>query len=100
MRFVGVFAMLLLNACSVVGLGSYEEPAYDVTRAEDSFEIRDYKSFVVAETLVDDRFEDAQEMIEEFEIYRAEIEEFASRKYDLGDLEPRITKADASSAED
>ncbi|MEM7397680.1 MAG: DUF1488 family protein [Pseudomonadota bacterium] len=41
------------------------------------------------------RFEDAQEMIEEFEIYRAEIEEFASRKYDLGESQPRITKADA-----
>lgn len=38
---------------------------------------------------------DAQEMIEEFEIYRAEIEEFASRKYDLGDSQPRITKADS-----
>jgi hypothetical protein len=40
---------------------------------------------------------DAQEMIEEFEIYRAEIEEFASRKYDRGDSEPRITKEDAPS---
>lgn len=38
----------------------------------------------------------AQDMIEEFEIYRAEIEEFASRKYDRGEDPPRITKADAS----
>jgi len=43
---------------------------------------------------------DAQEMVEEFEIYRAEIEEFASRKYDRGEVEPRITKADITSSSD
>lgn len=37
---------------------------------------------------------DADEMVGEFEIYRAEIEELASRKYDRGDEQPRIMRAD------
>ena len=43
--------------------------------------------------------EDAEEMIGEFEIYRAEIEELASRKYDRGEDPPRVTLADLPSAE-
>ncbi len=37
---------------------------------------------------------DADEMLAEFEIYRAEIENLASLKYDRGDEAPRITAAD------
>jgi hypothetical protein len=40
---------------------------------------------------------DPDEMLGEFEIYRAEIEELASRKYDRGEDPPRITKADMPS---
>ncbi len=43
--------------------------------------------------------EDADEMIGEFEIYRAEIEELASRKYDRGEDPPRVTRADLPSEE-
>lgn len=43
--------------------------------------------------------EDADEMVGEFEIYRAEIEELASRKYDRGEDPPRITRADIPSDE-
>ena len=43
--------------------------------------------------------EDADEMVGEFEIYRAEIEELASRKYDRGEDPPRVTRADLPSEE-
>jgi len=38
---------------------------------------------------------DADEMLGEFEIYRAEIEDMASKKYDRGQDPPRITKDDS-----
>lgn len=37
---------------------------------------------------------DADDMLAEFEIYRAEIENLASLKYDRGEEAPRITMAD------
>jgi len=37
----------------------------------------------------------ADEILGEFEIYRAEIEDIASKKYDRGEDPPRITKADS-----
>jgi len=42
-----------------MGIRSTEEPNYSVLQQEDRFEVRDYESLVVAETLVDANFDDA-----------------------------------------
>ena len=56
---VAGFIMLMQSACSLVGIRSTEEPNYSVLQQEDQFEVREYESLVIAETLVDERFDAA-----------------------------------------
>jgi hypothetical protein len=53
------FIILLQTGCSLVGIRSTAEPNYSVQQSEDRFEVREYETLVVAETLVDASFEDA-----------------------------------------
>ena len=56
---VALVLMLLQTGCSLMGIRSTEEPDYSLLQQEDRFEVRDYETLVVAETLVDASFEDA-----------------------------------------
>ncbi len=51
--------ILLQSGCSLVGIRTTEEPNYAVLKQEDRFEVRQYEALVVAETLVDENFDDA-----------------------------------------
>ena len=51
--------ILLQTGCSLMGIRSTEEPNYSVLQQEDRFEVRDYETLVLAETLVDASFDDA-----------------------------------------
>ena len=50
---------MLTTGCSVFGSASVEEAPYDLVSKDDQFEIRDYKSVVVAETLVEASYKEA-----------------------------------------
>jgi len=53
-------AVGILNAgCTVVGIRAVEEARYDVVVSEGDFEVRDYKGAVIAETVVNEEYEDA-----------------------------------------
>ena len=56
---VALVLMLLQTGCSLMGIRSTEEPEYSLLQQEDRFEVRDYETLVVAETLVDASFDDA-----------------------------------------
>jgi len=51
--------ILLQTGCSLVGIRTTAEPNYSVLQVENQFEIREYETMLVAETLVDTSFEDA-----------------------------------------
>jgi len=53
------FIILLQSGCSLVGIRSTAEPNYSVLQTEDRFEVREYETMLVAETLVDASFDDA-----------------------------------------
>lgn len=57
--FSVAFFTLMITGCSVVGIRSTEEPNYAVLQGEDRFEVRQYDSIVIAETLVDAEFDKA-----------------------------------------
>ena len=56
---VAVVIILLQSGCSLMGIRSTEEPNYSVLQNENRFEVREYESLVIAETLVDASFADA-----------------------------------------
>ena len=56
---VAVVIILLQSGCSLIGIRSTEEPNYSVLQNENRFEVREYESLVIAETLVDASFADA-----------------------------------------
>lgn len=45
--------VVLLTSCSLVGIQSEEGPSYSVLLKKDNFEIRKYKSYIMAEVTVD-----------------------------------------------
>ena len=49
----------LISGCSVFGINTVEEAAYDVLKAEDNYELRLYEPMVVAETYIEDDFDNA-----------------------------------------
>ena len=49
----------LISGCSVFGVNTVEEAAYDVLVAEDNYELRLYEPMVVAETYIEDDFDEA-----------------------------------------
>ena len=49
----------LISGCSVFGVNTVEEAAYDVLMAEDNYELRLYEPMVVAETYIEDDFDKA-----------------------------------------
>ncbi|MBD3257607.1 heme-binding protein [candidate division GN15 bacterium] len=49
---MSILASLFLNACSVIGAGSYEEPAYTLVEKDGKIEIREYEPFLIAKTVV------------------------------------------------
>ena len=49
----------LISGCSVFGINTVEEAAYDVLMAEDNYELRLYEPMVVAETYIEDDFDKA-----------------------------------------
>jgi hypothetical protein len=51
--------ILLQSGCSLVGIRTTEEPNYAVLQQQDQFEVREYEALVIAETLVDEGFDDA-----------------------------------------
>jgi len=51
--------ILLQSGCSLVGIRTTEEPNYSVLQQQDQFELREYEALVVAETLVDESFDEA-----------------------------------------
>ncbi len=55
----GALTFLLSTGCSVVGISNVEEAAYTVVIKDDNFELRDYDPMVIAETTIDDDFENA-----------------------------------------
>jgi len=56
---VALVLILLQTGCSLMGIRSTEEPDYSLLQQEDRFEVRDYETLVVAETLVDASFDNA-----------------------------------------
>ena len=51
--------ILLQSGCSLVGIRSTAEPGYSVLQKDERFEVREYETLVVAETLVDAGFDEA-----------------------------------------
>ena len=51
--------ILLQSGCSLVGIRTTEEPNFTVLQQEAHFEVREYAPVVVAETLVDEPFDEA-----------------------------------------
>ena len=51
--------ILLQSGCSLVGIRSTAEPDYSVLQKDELFEVREYETLVVAETLVDAGFDEA-----------------------------------------
>lgn len=51
--------ILLQSGCSLVGIRSTAEPEYSVTQQDELFEVREYDTLVVVETVVDASFDDA-----------------------------------------
>ena len=56
---LALFIILLQSGCSLVGIRSTGEPDYSVLQSDELFEVREYETLVVAETLVDASFDDA-----------------------------------------
>lgn len=56
---VAGLVIMLQTGCSLVGIRSTEEPGYSVLHNEAQFEVREYESVVIAETLVDAPFDEA-----------------------------------------
>lgn len=54
-----VHVSLIIMLLGSVHAMAIEEAAYKVVKSDSSFEVRDYESYIVAETLVDGEFEDA-----------------------------------------
>lgn len=50
---------LLQSGCSVFGIRGEEQPDYTVIKKEDSFEIRKYKSYLIAKTSVEGTYDEA-----------------------------------------
>ncbi|MBY0515439.1 MAG: heme-binding protein [Bacteriovoracaceae bacterium] len=57
---LAIFMALLSSGCSVFGIGSEEQPKYQVIVKEENKEIRHYQSFIVAKTTVNGSFKEAQ----------------------------------------
>lgn len=59
-RSLLVLGLILFQAgCSVVGIRSTAEPDYSVLQKDELFEVREYESLIVAETLVEADFDGA-----------------------------------------
>lgn len=59
-RSLLAFAIILLQTgCSLVGIRSTGEPDYSVLQNDELFEVRQYETLVIAETLVDADFDEA-----------------------------------------
>lgn len=56
---LAAFIILLQSGCSLMGIRSAPEPNYSVLQKEDRFEVREYETLVIAETLVDASFDEA-----------------------------------------
>ena len=56
--FVAVI-LLLTSGCSLVGISNVEEAAYTVAIKDGDFELRDYQPMVIAQTTIDDDFDEA-----------------------------------------
>lgn len=54
-----VCIILFLSGCSLVGVRSVEEANYSVLRNQDQYQVREYETLVVAETLVNTGFDEA-----------------------------------------
>jgi len=50
---------ILSSACTVFGVESVEEAPYELIKKDEQFEIRQYESYVIAETLIDADFKEA-----------------------------------------
>jgi len=64
MNIVKVCSLLIIlftgSSCSLVGVGSEEQPSYDVLLKNDQNEIRKYKPYLVAKVTIDGSFKEAQ----------------------------------------
>jgi len=56
---VALALILLQSGCSLVGIRGTAEPDYSVVQKDELFEVREYETLVVAETLVDAGFDEA-----------------------------------------
>jgi hypothetical protein len=52
-KLVTILSTLLLSACNLFSSENYEQPEYKVLKSEGNIEIREYKKFIVAETVVE-----------------------------------------------
>ena len=59
LSLVAIFVVLFQTGCSLVGVRTTDEPSYSLLQSQDEFELREYETMVVAETLVDATFDDA-----------------------------------------
>ena len=59
LSLVALLVILFQTGCSLVGVRTTDEPGYSLLQSQDSFELREYETMVVAETLVDATFDDA-----------------------------------------
>lgn len=54
-----VVMFLLSSGCSLVGISNVEEAAYTVVIKDGDFELRDYQPMVIAQTTINDEFDEA-----------------------------------------
>jgi hypothetical protein len=59
LSIASLITLPLISGCSVFGVNTVEEAAYDVLMAEDKYELRLYEPMVVAETYIEDDFDNA-----------------------------------------
>lgn len=64
MNSIRFLSLMLIGAfgtgCSLFGIRSEEQPAYEVLHKQDKKEIRKYRSYIIAKTTVEGTFEEAQ----------------------------------------
>ena len=59
MKWLILFGTVLSTGCSLIGIRTEEVPNYKVVHTEGAYEIREYKTYLIAETTVEGDYDEA-----------------------------------------
>ena len=58
-KLLSITLLFSITACSIFGGKAAEEPKFSIIEQEEQFEVREYESFVIAETFVNAEYEES-----------------------------------------